>query len=312
MSPFAAILAREPFVVLDGGLASELADRGHDLDDPLWSARVLLEDPAAIAAVHRDYYAAGADVATTATYQAGFPGLRARGLDDTSITAVLRSAMALARAEADRVVLRPRPLVAASLGSYGATVPGGSEYTGDFGAIDDDALATFHAQRLAVLREGADLVAFETIPSRREARVIARVLREAAPGLSAWVSFACRDAMHTGSGDRIVDCAAELAGAPGLVALGINCSVPSIVEAAVVELGRATDLPRIAYPNAGESWTTLAAAGHWCGTRVEPEAFAAQARSWWSAGARILGGCCRTTPAHVAALVGLREALRGH
>ena len=306
MSPFAEILAREPFVVLDGGLASELAHRGHDLDDPLWSARVLLVDPAAIAAVHRDYYAAGADVAITATYQAGFPGLRARGLDDASIAAVLRSAVALARGEADRVTDRPRPLVAASLGSYGATVPGGSEYTGEFGAIDDDALATFHAQRLAVLRDGSDVVAFETIPSRREARVIARVLAEAAPGLSAWVSFTCRDAVHTGSGDRIVDCAAELAGAPGLAAIGINCTAPHLVADALVELGRATELPRIAYPNAGESWTD----GHWCGTRVGAEAFAAQARSWWSAGARLLGGCCRTTPAHVAALAHLRDDLR--
>ncbi|HET6584803.1 MAG TPA: homocysteine S-methyltransferase family protein, partial [Nannocystaceae bacterium] len=149
MSPFARILAHEPFVVLDGGLASELATRGHDLDDPLWSARVLLDDPAAIAAVHRDYFAAGADVATTATYQAGFPGLAARGLDRAASLSIFRRAVALARGEAERVADRPRPLVAASLGSYGATVPGAKEYSGDFGPIDDDALARFHAERVA-------------------------------------------------------------------------------------------------------------------------------------------------------------------
>lgn len=304
MNPIAAILARRPFVLLDGGLASELADRGHDLDDPLWSAKVLLEDPAAIAAVHRDYFAAGADVATTASYQAGLPGLRARGLSDHEATAVLRRSVELARAEASRVRDRPA-LVVASLGSYGATVPGGAEYTGAFGAIDDAALVAFHAERLAILRDGADVVAFETIPSLREARVIARVLADAG-GPCAWVAFTCRDAQHVGSGDSLGDCVAALDGAPGLAAIGINCTPPSIVEGALALLARATALPVVAYPNAGEAW----AGGHWCGTRTDPEAFAALARRWWTAGARLLGGCCRTTPAHVAALAHLRDALR--
>jgi len=310
VNPIAAILVREPFVVLDGGLASELEARGHDLDDPLWSARVLLDDPTAIAAVHRDYFAAGADVATTASYQAGLPGLRRRHLDDAGARAVLRRSVELARAEADRVDARdrPQPLVAASLGSYGATLPGAAEYTGALGSIDDDELARFHAERLAVLREGADLVAFETIPSLREARAIARVLARAAPGLSAWVSFTCGDARTTGSGDALVDCAAAIADAPGLVAIGINCSAPAIVEHALAELARATALPLAAYPNAGETW----AGGRYCGARMEVEAFTALARRWWSAGARLVGGCCRTTPAHIAALARLRADLRGH
>jgi homocysteine S-methyltransferase len=308
VNPVATILAREPFVLTDGGLASELAARGHDLDDPLWSARVLLDDPAAIAAVHRDYFAVGADCATTASYQAGLPGLRARGLDDDAARDVLRRSVALARAEADRVDAgdRPRPFVVASLGSYGATVPGAAEYTGEFGSIDDDGLVRFHAERLEVLREDADVVAFETIPSRREALAIARVLREASPGLAAWVSFTCRDAQHTGNGDRLLDCVAALADVDPVIAIGINCSAPSIVEDAIVELRRATSLPPIAYPNAGERW----AHSTWCGERVDPEAFTALAQRWWSAGARIIGGCCRTTPAHIAALSRLRAALR--
>ena len=309
MNPIANILVSEPFVVLDGGLASELESRGYDLDDPLWSARVLLDDPAAIARVHRDYFAAGADVATTASYQASLPGLRARGMDDASARALLHHSIALARAEADRVIAidRPRPLVVASIGSYGATLPGAAEYSGAFGSISDDALVAFHAERLAVLRDDADVVAFETIPSLREAHAIATVLAEATPGVCAWVSFTCRDARHTGSGDALDECAAAIADAPGLVAIGINCSAPAIVEPALFELSRVTALPRVAYPNAGEAW----AAGHHCGARMEPEAFAALAQRWWSAGARLLGGCCRTTPAHVAALARLRAELRG-
>jgi homocysteine S-methyltransferase len=306
VNPIEAILAREPFVLLDGGLASELAARGHDLDDPLWSARLLLDDPAAIAAVHRDYFAAGADVAITASYQAGLPGLRARGLSDAQARDVLRRSVAIARAEAERARTDPRPLVVASLGSYGATVPGAAEYTGDFGPIDDDALAAFHAERLAVLREGADVVAFETIPSLREAEAIARVLAQAPPGLCAWVAFTCRDARTTGAGDPIAQCVAALAHAPGLAAIGINCSEPTIVEAALAAIARASALPALAYPNAGETW----AAGRWCGTAVGPEAFTALARRWWAAGARLIGGCCRTTPAHVAALAQFRSRTR--
>src|SRR5262245_26537808 len=70
--PIAGFLDREGVLILDGGLATELEKRGADLDDPLWSARLLIEDPDLIRQVHHDYYAAGADVAVTASYQASF------------------------------------------------------------------------------------------------------------------------------------------------------------------------------------------------------------------------------------------------
>ncbi|HWB77323.1 MAG TPA: homocysteine S-methyltransferase, partial [Nannocystaceae bacterium] len=186
------LLAREPFVVLDGGLATELAARGHDLDDPLWSARLLLDDPDAIARVHEDYFRAGADVAITASYQASLSGLRARGLDDAQAHAVLRRSVELATRARDAFAPDTK-LVVASLGSYGATLANGAEYSGAFGDIDDDALVAFHRERIDILAPGSDLLAFETIPSHFEAEAIARALAGADfPG--AWVSFTCRDA----------------------------------------------------------------------------------------------------------------------
>ncbi|MCA9706368.1 MAG: homocysteine S-methyltransferase family protein, partial [Myxococcales bacterium] len=123
-SPVLPPLAQGRVMLLDGGLATALEDRGHDLGDPLWSARLLLDDPAAIAAVHDDYLAAGADVATAATYQASLPGLRARGLSEARAREVLAHAMQLARAACERAAARrpdaPRPLAVASLGAYGA------------------------------------------------------------------------------------------------------------------------------------------------------------------------------------------------
>ena len=96
---------------------------------------------------------------------------------------------------------RLRPLVAASVGPYGAMLADGSEYRGHY-ALDDAALADFHRPRLQVLATaGADLLACETIPCLREALVLAKLLQEF-PGVCAWMSFSCRDGEHTCEGDR--------------------------------------------------------------------------------------------------------------
>lgn len=293
-------------MLLDGGLATELETRGHDLHDPLWSARLLLEDPAAIAALHADYLAAGADVATAATYQASVPGLRARGLDEDRARAVLAEAMALARHACEHAAaLRPAspaPVVVASLGAYGAYLADGSEYRGDYG-VDDATLIRFHRQRLEVLGPRADLLACETIPCLAEARCLAQVLAD--QDRPAWVSFCCRDDAHVAHGEPIERCVAALAQVPTVVAVGINCCSPDHVEGLLVRLRDACDRLLVAYPNAGERYQD----GRWCGPRRSPAQFVARARRWHAAGARIIGGCCRTTPAHVAALLRWRATL---
>jgi homocysteine S-methyltransferase len=129
--PIAAFLTEVPFLILDGALATELEQRGADLADPLWSARCLIEHPAMIRALHADYFAAGADVATTATYQATFEGFERRGLDRDAAAQLMRDAVSLALAARDEFwsvaanrVDRRRPLVAASIGPYGAMLAG--------------------------------------------------------------------------------------------------------------------------------------------------------------------------------------------
>lgn len=308
MSPLAPFLEGDGVLVLDGGLATLLQARGHDLDDPLWSARLLLDDPAAIEAVHDAYLAAGADVATAASYQASLPGLRARGLSDDEARAVLRRAMELARRACDRAAAardpgRPRPLAVASLGAYGAFLADGSEYRGDY-AADDATLRAYHAERLQVLAPLADLVACETIPCLREAECLAQVL--ASSPVPAWVSFQCKDDAHVAHGEPIERCVAAVAGVPTVAAVGINCCAPWHVEALVRRIRAACSLPIVAYPNAGERY----ADGRWCGHAIEPAALGRLAARWHAAGARIIGGCCRTGPAHVAALHEWRQGLR--
>lgn len=295
MTALARALARAPFLVRDGGLATQLEALGCDLDDPLWSARVLLDEPEAIREVHRRYAEAGAELLTTATYQATFEGLRGRGLSDEAAADVFATAVRLARD-----VAPPGVLVAGSIGSYGAFLGDGAEYRGDYG-LTRAQLRDFHRARLHVLAPLCDVLAIETIPSLTEALAIAEVLAEfVAP--PAWISMTCRDGAHDAEGRALTAFAAAMHDHPAVTAIGINCCAPEHVLPALQALAEATDKPLVAYPNSGEHWC-----GHWTGTAWTPERYADEACQWVRAGARIVGGCCRTTPAHTAALVHRRD-----
>ena len=93
-------------LVIDGGMATELAERGFDLSDHLWSARLLADAPEAIEAVHLDYFEAGADVAITASYQASYEGFAERGLDADETTRLLQRSVALADTARSRYLAR--------------------------------------------------------------------------------------------------------------------------------------------------------------------------------------------------------------
>ena len=304
--PIAGLLAAQDCVILDGALATELERRGADLDDPLWSARCLIERPDLIRDVHRDYLAAGADVLTTATYQASFEGFARRGITGDGADRLLRDAVRLACAARDefergRVAAdRRRPLVAASVGPYGAMLADGSEYRGDYAASDAE-LAAFHRPRLAVLASsGADLLACETLPCLREALVLARLLGDF-PEIGAWFAFSCRDGMHTSAGEDLAGCVAALEAFPQVLAVGVNCTAPEHLDALLERAGGATAKPLVAYPNSGERYDPSTKC--WAGGRTG-SSLAARAGGWRARGARLIGGCCRTTPRDIAVLRG--------
>jgi homocysteine S-methyltransferase len=298
-NPIADYLATRPVIILDGALATELERRGADLFDPLWSAKYLIEQPGLIRAVHLDYYLAGADVATTATYQATFEAFERRGMTHAAAAGLMQDAVDLAVSARDEFWSvqqnrsgRLRPLVAASVGPYGAMLADGSEYRGHY-AIDDVALAEFHRPRLrALARSGADLLACETIPCLREALVLARLLEEF-PGLTAWISFSCRDGRSNCEGEDVAECAAALQSLPQIAAIGVNCTAPGYVSELLKRMRTATAKPLLAYPNSGERYDPKSKI--WLGDS-DSHSFARQAQDWNAAGARLLGGCCRTTP----------------
>ena len=285
--------------VIDGGLATELERTGADLSGGLWSARLLADQPDLIRQVHTAYYAAGADVAITASYQASYAGFEAIGLAHADTNVLLRRSVALAteaRAAAQRRRPAGRPmLIAASVGPYGAILHDGSEYHGNYGLTVAE-LTAFHAERLAVLAgAGADLLACETIPSRDEARAVVAALRQV-PAARAWVSFTSRDDRHTAHGEPLIECARELDSEPQVVALGVNCVAPDRAASLIHALRRGTAKPIVAYPNSGEVWDGTAQC--WRGS-ASAQSFASLAEEWLAAGATWIGGCCRTTPADI-------------
>lgn len=301
-NPIATILETQPVVILDGALATELERRGCDLRDPLWSARVLLESPEIIRQVHADYFAAGADCAITASYQATFPGFARRGLSESQAADLMRLSVQLAIesrdafwSDADNRVGRTRPFVAASIGPYGAYLADGSEYRGDYG-LSQTELMDFHRPRLEVLAEsGADMLACETIPCLIEAQALLGLLEDF-PNVSAWFSFSARDEMHISHGETLAECAALLGTHPQVAAIGVNCTAPRFIADLVKSARAVTDKPIIVYPNSGEIYD--AERKVWMG-ETSCEDFGNQAHIWYDSGARIIGGCCRTTPDHI-------------
>jgi homocysteine S-methyltransferase len=299
--PILPLIAGGRVAVLDGGLASRLERLGADLHDRLWSAAVLLERPELISQAHTDYLRAGADVIITASYQASFEGFEERGIEAAAAAELMRESVRIALDARDTwwaggVEGRPRPVVAASIGPYGAVLADGSEYRGNYG-IGVDALADFHVRRLEVLTTaGADLLAVETIPSLPEAEALARCLA-AFPEVPAWVSFTCGDAAHLWDGAPLAEAVEVVTGTANLVAVGVNCTAPSLV-APLVGLARGRGMPVVAYPNMGARYD--ATTRSWSASGAEP--FAEAALSWVAAGASLVGGCCGTGPDDVKAI----------
>jgi homocysteine S-methyltransferase len=316
MGLFESFLERNGVVILDGGLATELERRGASLRDPLWSAKLLLDHPGLIRQVHRDYLEAGADVVIGSSYQASFEGFARRGLDSRQAAALMRLSVRLACEAREQFLAdaapamhsaRVAPLVAASVGCYGAVLHDGSEYRGDYG-LTVAQLMDWHRPRLEVLAgSGADLLACETIPCRAEVEALVRVLEEF-PAVPSWLSFSCRDAVHVRHGEALVECVRTAGAANNVVAVGVNCTAPQFVEDLLNSCAGATDKLLLAYPNSGEDWDAAQRAWR---TGPSPWDWGAAARRWYAAGARLIGGCCRTTPDTIRAIVrSLRSGAR--
>ncbi|MBB6146434.1 homocysteine S-methyltransferase [Silvibacterium bohemicum] len=286
--------------VLDGGMATELERHGCDLSGPLWSAHILDSSPGLIERVHLDYLRAGADCISTASYQVSNLGYAEFNRTEADAAHALRQSVEIAIAARDeycRESTRPT-FIAASLGPYGAALHNGAEFHGRY-TISFDDLVRFHAERLAVVAETeADLVALETVPSVEEARAIAQAL-QLFPPVAAWVSFTCKDERSVAHGEPLAECAALLESSAQVVAIAVNCTQPKFISSLIGEIQSASSKPVFVYPNSGELWNTDNRS--WYGS-ADIAGYASLATDWYAARAQAVGGCCRTTPAHIRAV----------
>ena len=284
-------LARPEVVILDGALGTELERRGVPTPEPLWSAQALLDQPDVVRAIHAEYVRAGAEVITADTFRTNLRAVERAGLAGRA-EALTQQAVALAREACERA--------GRSVWVAGSISPVEDCFS-PWLVPDDAALAREHGLLAGWLAEaGADLILVETMNTVREQAAATRAA--VATGLPVLVSFVC------GADDRLLSgealSAAVAAVAPfGPDALLVNCIPAPLVADALRELASHSPLPVGAYGNLGPP----VASGRWeLEDEVTPDRYAALARDWVALGARIVGGCCGTTPAHIAALGDLR------
>jgi homocysteine S-methyltransferase len=302
MNNFARRLNEGGPIIVDGGLATQLEAMGHDISGALWSAVMLASNPGEIVAAHRAYLDAGADVIISASYQASRAGFMSNGYSAEEADRLIASSVELALTAREQFMAAnpdsPLPVVAASVGPWGATQQDGSEYTGVYD-ITESGLREFHEERLPLLdAAGADVLAVETIPNALEAEVLCELLRDVST--PAWVSFACRDDRHLSDGTPLSSVASHYASHDRVLALGINCTAPRFVGALIGRLREAApDKSIVVYPNSGETYH--ASDNSWSGEACDLDADFDVA-GWHAAGAGLIGGCCRTSPADIAAI----------
>ena len=296
---FESLIAQKQPIILDGGLATELQSIGHDLNTPLWSAALLLDQQQSITDAHLAYLNAGAKIITTATYQASMDGFAAKGVSTDECKKLMLDAVVLAQSAVEQYCLNhpdsTPPVIAASIGPYGAFLADGSEYRGQY-EVSDAVLVDFHQPRLKLLDDSAaDVFACETIPSFQEAEVLAELLVDLQT--PAWISFSCRDSQHLNDGTDIKQAASLFAGHANVLAIGINCTAPDYISGLVAEIKSvAPDKSIIVYPNAGQLYDAVNKS--WEST-TDPVFFSKLVQRWYHQGVQIIGGCCQIGPEQI-------------
>ena len=329
--PLQSFLESQAVVVLDGGFGTAF---GPDVQaHPLWGAQLLftLDGHTKIEAAHRAFLEAGADVISSASYQASFEMFQAAdafsSLPGGAITSekfqvrysndVLRTSVELAKKaryefwKDQPASARMRPLVAASVGPAGDNIvawTGATDENTNVHDLPDEVISLYYERKLTALaRAKPDLVALETLPGLREARLALAALDKVAPALPCWVSFICRSDEATAAGDDFGAAAAELwEGHDSVHAVGLNCTSPAHVRGLLERAReRAPSAVLLAYPNSGESWDAREGQRCWH-EGMDAVLDGAHAVAMRDAGARVIGGCCRVTHGQIREF---REAL---
>ncbi len=297
---FQSLLQSNKVMLLDGGLSNQLEDQGFDLNNALWSASLLTDNEAELMKAHCHYLNAGADCIITASYQASVKGFIEMGISSELAPELITRSVQLAHQAIDKFIQETenvitRPLVAASIGPYGACQADGSEYHGQYG-VSDAVLKNFHHDRLQILdKTNADVLACETIPSLQEAQVLHNLLLDVET--PAWISFSCKNGQQINDETAIEKAVQLFSNHPNVLAIGVNCTSPQYVNELIDRIKQCnTGKAIIVYPNSGEKYDPETK--KWHGTS-SPQSCGLAAKTWVESGAGIVGGCCRMGPEHI-------------
>ncbi|KZT86321.1 Homocysteine S-methyltransferase [Lactiplantibacillus plantarum] len=283
-------------VVSDGAMATELEKRGVATNSALWSATAMLDHPDAIQAVHQSYLDAGAKIMTTNTYQANVPAFEQAGIAAAQARQLIQQAVTIAHTARDASHVT-NAVIAGSIGPYGAYLADGSEYTGAY-QLTPSAYQDFHRERLAlIMAAGVDVLALETMPRLDEVQALVQLITTTWPQQPYWVSFSIKDPQTLCDGTSLAAAAKWVATQPNVVAVGVNCITLENIAPALTTLKAAVAVPLIVYPNSGDQYDPVTKT--WQATHLSHQ-FASFVPQWLAAGARIIGGCCRTTPKDIA------------
>lgn len=303
-------LEKQSILLIDGSMSTALEEMGCNLNDSLWTAKILAQYPELIKEVHRNYFRYGADMGITASYQATIPGLMQKGysrqeaenLIVKSVTLFLEARKEWWKDEGEKEK-RFYPLCLAGMGPYGAFLSDGSEYKGNYG-VNAEVLREFHQRRAELLwSAGADVLLFETQPSLQEAIIEADIAEKL--GAPYWISFSCKDGEHICEGNNIQECARVLcSNHPNLQVIGVNCTNPIYINSLINLLKSVATVPIAVYPNSGEEYDP--ATKTWHGA-VDKDTFEDNALKWMENGARLVGGCCCTVCSHIASVGRARD-----
>ncbi|KAM4048249.1 uncharacterized protein ACNLHF_011152 [Anomaloglossus baeobatrachus] len=302
----------ERVTILSGGLSTELEAAGLLIQgDPLWSARLLHTNPEAIKTAHTNFLKSGAEVLSTASYQASIEGFKQHlGLDFKEAANLFTVAVRQAKEAAEDFTIQSSEkrqiVIAGSIGPYGAFLHDGSEYTGSYAeGMSIGELKDWHRPQMQCLAAaGIELFAFETIPSQKEAEALVQLLREF-PNSKAWLSYSCQSTTMTSFGDKFDEAVNIGTQSNQMMAIGVNCCSPGFVSPLLTSANKkhGRQINWIVYPNSGEKWDHNLG---WQGANTD-KAFSEWALEWVQNGARWIGGCCRTTPKDIASI---RNVLR--
>jgi homocysteine S-methyltransferase len=287
---FTSILSQPRQLILDGATGTELNRRGVDTGLPLWSANALMNDRDAkiLQQIHEDYLRAGADIITTNTFRTHRRALAPSGNADRALE-LTRRAVEIAR-DAIAIVKADSPkFVAGSISTLEDC------YRPDLVPPDNE-LRAEHSERIHHLIEcDVDLILIETINTIREAVIMAKLAT--ITGTPVVVSFVCDREGKILSGETLTEAASQLLPL-GISAIGVNCGPTPSLARPLAELQAVCgmDFPLIAYGNIGYADEKVG----WINTDAEnPNAYCEHAIHW---PVKIVGGCCGTTPRHIAEL----------